>query len=62
MFKIKDEDLDKIREVLSNIYIDNGNTEEVILLSQAIDKIILSKQKTMYLDYMNDLSNDVFKK
>lgn len=62
MFKIKDEDLDKIRVVLSNIYIDNGNTEEVILLSQAIDKIILSKQKTMYLDYMNDLSNDVFKK
>lgn len=62
MFKIKDEDLDKIREVLSNIYRDNGNTEEVILLSQAIDKIILSKQKTMYLDYMNDLSNDVFKK
>lgn len=62
MFKIKDEDLDKIREVLSNIYIDNGNTEEVILLSQAIDKIILYKQKTMYLDYMNDLSNDVFKK
>ena len=62
MFKIKDEDLDKIREVLSNIYIDNGNTEEVILLSQAIDKIILYKQKTIYLDYMNDLSNDVFKK
>lgn len=62
MFKIKDEDLDKIREVLSTIYIDNGNTEEVILLSQAIDKIILSKQKSIYSDYMNNLSNGVFKK
>lgn len=62
MFEIKDEDLDKIREVLTNLYIDNGNTEEVLLLSKAIDRIILSKQKTIYSDYVNNLSNIMFKK
>ncbi|MBC5997134.1 hypothetical protein H8923_10205 [Romboutsia hominis] len=48
MIKIKDSDLIIMKRILGELYLENGNTEEVILLSQAIDKIILSKQKTIF--------------
>ena len=34
-----------MKEILGRIYLDNGLTDEVILLSKAVDKIILSRQK-----------------
>ncbi|WP_155485146.1 hypothetical protein [Clostridium perfringens] len=33
-----------IKRILGDMYLENGNIEEVILLSQALDKIILSMQ------------------
>ncbi|WP_122639105.1 hypothetical protein [Romboutsia sp. Marseille-P6047] len=40
MIKIKDSDLMIMKRILGDLYPENGNTEEVILLSKAIDKII----------------------
>ncbi|AIY83658.1 Uncharacterised protein [Clostridium baratii] len=45
MIKVKKDDINKIKEILGRIYLDNGVTDEVILLSKAVDKIILSIQK-----------------
>lgn len=45
MIKVKNEHLVILKRVLSDIYIENGNVEEVVLLSQAIDTIITSIQK-----------------
>ncbi|WP_204107737.1 hypothetical protein [Clostridium baratii] len=45
MIKVKKDDINKIKEILGRIYLDNGVTDEVILLSKAVDKIILSRQK-----------------
>lgn len=44
MVKIKYKDLITIRRILGNLYLENGNSEEVVLLSQAIDRIVLSMQ------------------
>lgn len=44
MIKIKDQDLITIKRILGDMYLENGNTEEVVLLSQALDKIIVSIQ------------------
>lgn len=45
MIKVKKDDINKIKEILGRIYLDNGITDEVLLLSKAVDKIILSRQK-----------------
>lgn len=45
MIKVKKDDINKIKEILGRIYLDNGVTDEVLLLSKAVDKIILSRQK-----------------
>ncbi|MBS6007048.1 MAG: hypothetical protein KIB43_08820 [Clostridium baratii] len=45
MIKVKKDDINKIKEILGRIYLDNGVTDEVLLLSKAVDKIILSIQK-----------------
>lgn len=45
MIKVKKDDINKMKEILGRIYLDNGLTDEVILLSKAVDKIILSRQK-----------------
>lgn len=45
MIKIKDKDLITIKRILGDLYLENGNSEEVLLLSQAIDRIILSIQE-----------------
>ncbi|EHK2400683.1 hypothetical protein KCL50_001660 [Clostridium perfringens] len=44
MVKIKYKDLITIRRILGNLYLENGNIDEIILLSQAIDRIMLSIQ------------------
>ncbi|MDU1054200.1 hypothetical protein [Clostridium baratii] len=45
MIKVKKDDINKIKEILGRIYLDNGVTDEVLLLSKSVDKIILSIQK-----------------
>lgn len=45
MIKVKKDDINKIKEILGRIYLDNGITDEVLSLSKAVDKIILSRQK-----------------
>lgn len=44
MVKIKYKDLITIKRILGDLYLENGNSEEVVLLSQAIDRIVLSMQ------------------
>lgn len=44
MIKINEQDLITIKRILGDMYLENGNIEEVVLLSQALDKIILSIQ------------------
>ncbi|WP_207705495.1 hypothetical protein [Clostridium perfringens] len=41
---MKYRDVITIKRILGDMYLENGNIEEVILLSQALDKIILSMQ------------------
>lgn len=45
MIKVKNEDLMALKRILGDMYIENGNTKEVVLLSQALDRIIISIQK-----------------
>ncbi|BDU80858.1 hypothetical protein SNUCP2_05260 [Clostridium perfringens A] len=47
MIKIKYLDLVTIKRILGDLYLENGNTEEVVLLSQAVDKIIMHMQVNM---------------
>ncbi|MDM1009530.1 hypothetical protein QTI98_10050 [Clostridium perfringens] len=47
MIKMKYKDLVTIKRILGDMYIENGNIEEVVLLSQAIDKIIVSMQRNI---------------
>ncbi|MGL5766177.1 MAG: hypothetical protein ACRCX8_11110 [Sarcina sp.] len=44
MIKIKDQDLIAIKRILGDMYLENGNAKEVLILSQALDKIIVSMQ------------------
>ncbi|HAT4314022.1 TPA: hypothetical protein I9097_001283 [Clostridium perfringens] len=44
MIKIKYQDFITIKRILGDLYLENGNIEEVVLLSQAIDKIVISIQ------------------
>ncbi|HAT4214893.1 hypothetical protein P5F33_09955 [Clostridium perfringens] len=44
MLKIKYKDLITIKRILGDLYLENGNSEEVVLLSQAINRILLSMQ------------------
>ncbi|WP_394883831.1 hypothetical protein [Clostridium tertium] len=45
MIKVKYKDVITIKRILGDMYLENGNVEEVILLSQVIDRIIVSMQK-----------------
>lgn len=45
MIEISKEDLLELKKILGNLYLDNRNTYEVLLLSEAVDKIIESIQK-----------------
>ncbi len=47
VIKMKYKDLVTIKRILGDMYIENGNIEEVVLLSQAIDKIIVSMQRNI---------------
>lgn len=47
MIVITDEVLDDLRKILGILYEYNGLTLEVLLLSQAIDSIIIAKQDTI---------------
>ena len=51
MLKIEEKDLETMTRILGDMYIENGNTEEVLLLSQAIDRIIVSIQANLYREY-----------
>lgn len=44
VIKIKYQDLITVERILGDMYLENGNVEEVVLLSQALDKIIVSMQ------------------
>ena len=45
MIKMKDQDVITIKRILGDMYLENGNVEGVILLSQVVDRIIVSIQK-----------------
>lgn len=45
MIKVKYQDVITIKRILGYMYLENGNVEEVILLSQVVDRIIVSIQK-----------------
>lgn len=47
MIKIDSNNLAIMKKILGEIYLDNGNTSEVVTLSQAIDNIIVSVQKNI---------------
>lgn len=44
MIKIKYQDFIIIKRILGDLYLENGNIEEVILLSHFLDKVIISMQ------------------
>ncbi|CEO36677.1 Uncharacterised protein [[Clostridium] sordellii] len=44
MIKMKYQDFITIKRILGDLYLENGNSEEVVLLSQALDRIIVSMQ------------------
>lgn len=39
-------------DILSNLYIKYGNTEEVIKLSKVVDLLVLDKQRLSYENYI----------
>lgn len=41
---MKYQDFIAIKRILGDLYLENGNSEEVVLLSQALDRIIVSMQ------------------
>jgi hypothetical protein len=45
MIKMKYQDVITIKRILGDMYLENGNVEEVVLLSQVVDRIIVSMQK-----------------
>ncbi|MDB1933999.1 hypothetical protein PMY12_08880 [Clostridium tertium] len=45
MIKMKYQDVMTIKRILGDMYLENGNVEEVVLLSQIVDRIIVSMQK-----------------
>lgn len=45
MIKMKYQDVMTIKRILGDMYLENGNVEEVVLLSQIVDRIIVSTQK-----------------
>lgn len=47
MIKVKNEDLITLKRILGDIYMENGNVEEVVLLSEVVDKIISSIQRNI---------------
>lgn len=51
MLKLEAKDLETMTMILGKMYVENGNTEEVVLLSEAIDRIIVSIQKDLYIEY-----------
>ncbi|MFQ8921362.1 MAG: hypothetical protein ACLR60_05670 [Clostridium paraputrificum] len=44
MIKMKYQDIITIKRILGDMYLENGNIEEVVLLSQVLDRIIVSMQ------------------
>ena len=44
MIKIKYQDFITIKRILGDLYLENGNSEEVVLLSQLVDRIIVHMQ------------------
>lgn len=44
MIKMKYQDFITIKRILGDLYLENVNSEEVVLLSQALDRIIVSMQ------------------
>lgn len=44
MIKMKYQDFITIKRILGDLYLENGNSEEVVLLSQELDRIIVSMQ------------------
>lgn len=50
IIKTKECELEIMKDILGNLYLEYGNIKEVILLSQEIDEIILTIQK---IDMMN---------
>lgn len=43
MISLDDSELRTIKKILGRLYLENGITEEVILLSRIVDKVILDK-------------------
>lgn len=41
---MKYQDIITIKRILGDMYLENGNIEEVVLLSQVLDRIIVSMQ------------------
>lgn len=43
MINLEDSELNLIKKILGKLYLENGATEEVMLLSRVVDKFILLK-------------------
>lgn len=57
IIKIKYEDFTTLKRILEDMYLENGNIEEVVLLSKVIDKIIVSMQVSKK-EYQKDNNNN----
>lgn len=53
MVRISEKDIEKLQDILSRLYIKNGLTEEILLLSQVVDNIILEKQKSKVVNQLS---------
>lgn len=50
---IEDCEINKLKDLLANIYLNGSNYDICLKLSEFIDDIIASKQKDIYLKYRN---------
>lgn len=50
MIDLEENELEVIKKILGKLYLENGLTEEVILLSQIVDKAILNSYVQLHFD------------
>ena len=50
MIDLEENELEVIKKILGKLYLENGLTEEVILLSQIVDKAILNSYVQLQFD------------
>ncbi|WP_196001615.1 hypothetical protein [Clostridium sp. 1001271B_151109_B4] len=58
MIYLEHDDLEVIKKILGKLYLENGLTEEVILLSRVVDKAILNSYVELQFDDNVDRNKD----